>query len=230
MKSKFKFIKYLLILTSAFILAIFLLLALGRMDETLEVQGEVSLWDSNLVFSPDSGFIDSVYVKEEQFVREGQLLALIRKDQFKKIEAFSPIEGLIFSEDLSKFKGRYVNKGEVLMVIADPHQMGFRALIPEKSIPLVKEELEATLFIDAFPHQRFGTFQGVVTSISSLPESKGGEVIYLATLLIKKPYVESEPLSGGQRLLLKPGMRGQARIITRSNMSILKKLFNRFLS
>jgi multidrug efflux pump subunit AcrA (membrane-fusion protein) len=230
MRPKFKLIKYVLILTSVFIFAFFLLLALGRMDETMEVGGEVSLQNQNLIYSPMDGFVDSVCVKEGQTVKRNQLLILIREENRNSTEVFSPGDGLIFSNSPHKLRGTYVKKDEILMVIADPYQMGFQALVPEGSIPFVQKGLEAALFIDAFPHQRFGTFQGVVTSIASAPESKEGEIFYAVTLLIKKPYVESGIPEDGQRLLLKPGMRGKAKIITRSNVSVLKKLLSRFSS
>lgn len=230
MRPKFKLIKYVLISTSVFIFASFLLLALGRMDETMEVEGEVSLQKYEVVYSPVEGFIDSICVKEGKPIKRNQLLVLIREENRNSTKVFSPGEGLIFSNNPEKFKGTRVKKDEVLMLIFDPYQMGFRALVPEKDIPFVQKGLEATLFVDAFPHQRFGTFQGVVNSIASAPESKEGEIFYPATLLIKKSYVESGIPEDGQRLFLKPGMRGKARIITRSNVSVLKKLLSRFSS
>lgn len=230
-RPKFKLIKYLLILTSVFIFVFVLILALGRIDESVEVWGEVSFQNHDPVYSPIDGFVDSICIKEGQAVKENQLLAMIRmREKPENAEILCPRNGFIFSSDLDQQRGRYVRKGEVLMVISDSYQMGFRVLIPEKRIPYIKKGLKATLFINAFPYQRFGTFQGVVTSTSPIPESKRGEVFYPATLLIKKTYVESETLHQGQRVFLRPGMRGRARIITLSNISILKKLINRFLS
>lgn len=231
MKLKFKFLKYLLTLTSAFIFSFFLILSSGKMDETVEVWGEVSLQNQDLVYSPVDGFIDSICVKEGQMVRKNQLLAIIKtQGGVNYTEILSPQDGLIFSNNLDKLMGRSVEKDEVLLVITDPYQMGFKVLVPEQSIPFVREGLEATLFINAFPYQRFGTFQAEVTSISPAPELIEGEVFYPTILLINKPYVESEILDEEHRSFLKPGMRGKAKIITRSNRSILKKLINRFLS
>jgi len=231
MKLKFKFLKYLLILTSAFIFSFFLILSSGKMDETLEVWGEVSLKNQGLVYSPVDGFIDSICVKEGQIVEKNQLLALIKtKGGVNRTEILSPQDGMVFSPYLDELIGRSVEKDEVLMIITDPHQMGFQALVPEQSIPFVKEGLKANLFINAFPYQRFGTFQAEVTCISPAPQIKEGETFYTTTLVIDKPYVESESLDQEHRLSLKPGMKGKAKIITGSSKSILRKLIKRFLS
>lgn len=222
--------KYLLILTSVFFLVVFSILAMGRTDEGVEVWGEVLFKDSDPVFSPASGFLDSICVEEGQMVKKDQVLVSLRTGQeLETIEVLSPAPGLIYSIDLESVIGKHVRKGEVLTVICDPYQMRFRALIPEKSIPFMKQGLEATLFIDAFPYQRFGTLAGVVSSVSPAPESKGDEVFYPAFLSIARPYVESETPDESHRLFLKPGMRGKARIMTQSNRSILSRLIERFL-
>jgi multidrug efflux pump subunit AcrA (membrane-fusion protein) len=230
-KPKFRLMKYLLISTLVFFSVVFLILAMARVDESVEVWGEVSLKNYDRVYSPALGFIDSVCVEQGQLVKRNQLLILIKVEgESKKAEILSPTDGLIYSSSLDELRGRHVGKGEVLMVVSDPYQMGFRALVPEKSIPFIEKGLQATLFIDAFPYQRFGTFQGVVISISPMPELKEEKIFYPATLLVRPPYVESEFLKGEPGLLLKPGMRGKARIITRSNASILNRLIERFLS
>lgn len=230
-KPRFKLIKYLLISTSVFVLTVFVILAVARVDESVEVWGEVSLRDYDLVHAPASGFIDSVCVEQGQLIRRNQLLALIRADQgLKGTEILSPAEGLIYCRDLDQLMGRHFKKGEVLMMVSGPYEIGFRALVPEKGIPFVQKGLEANLFIDAFPYQRFGTFQAVVTSISPLSETQGENVFYPIVLSIKNPYVESEISEGQPRIFLKPGMRGKARIITRSSKSVLNRLIKRFLS
>jgi len=229
-KPRFKLMKYLLILTSVFFLVVFSILAMGRTDEGVEVWGEVLFKDSDPVFSPASGFVDSIPVEEGQMVEKGQLLLSLKTGQeLERIQVLSPAGGLIYSIDLDSLIGKYVRKGEILTVICDPYQMRFRALVPEKSIPLMKQGLEATLFIDAFPYQRFGTFAGVVSSISPAAESKGDGVFYPAFLSIEKPYVESETPDESHRLFLKPKMRGKARIMTQSSRSILSRLIERFL-
>jgi multidrug resistance efflux pump len=228
-KPRFKLMKYLLILTSVFFLVVFSILAMGRTDEGVEVRGEVVLKDSHPVFSPASGFVDSIPVEEGEVVKKDQLLVSLRTGQeLERIEVLSPAGGLIYSIDLDSLIGKYVRKGEILTVICDPYQMRFRALVPEKSIPFVKQGLEAIIFIDAFPYQRFGTFAGVVSSISPAPESKGDGVFYAVTLLIENPYVESETPDEGHRLFLKPKMKGKARIMTQSSKSILGRLIERF--
>jgi len=229
-KPKFRLMKYLLILTSGFVLAAFIVLATARMDESVEVRGEVLFKDSDPVFAPASGFLDSICVEEGELVKKDQILASLSKGQgSEKIEILSPAEALVHSIDLDNLLGGYVRKGEVLMVVSDPYQMQFRAMIPEKSIPSIEKGLEAALFIDAFPYQRFGTFTAVVTSISPMPESQGETIFYPTTLLIKKAYVESGISKEQDKLFLRPGMGGKARIITRSDASILKRLLKGFL-
>jgi multidrug efflux pump subunit AcrA (membrane-fusion protein) len=230
MKPKFRLMRYILFTTSVFIFALSLILVLGRMEESVEVWGEVSLLNQQFVYSPTSGYIDSICIKEGEYVKENQVLGLIREDRLNYAEILSSHNGLILSSNLDKLRGRKVKKGEVLMVLTDPNQMGFKARVPEKNVPFIKTGLSANIFIDAYPHQRFGTFKGEVSSISSSPESEEGKVFYPATIIIKKPYVESELMNENQRLFLKPGMKGKAKIITKSNITILKKLINKFLS
>ena len=229
-KPKFKLMRYVLFSTSIFIFVFFLILALGRMDESIEASGEVFPQKHHFVYSSASGFIDSICVKEGKSVEEDQVLALIREDRLNTKEVLSPHNGLILSSNLDKLRGKRVKKGEVLMVLTDPQKMGFRAKLPEKRAHFVKAGLLANIFIDAFPHQKFGTFKGKVSSISSAPEQKQGKVFYPATIIIEKPYVESELTDASQRLFLKPGMKGKVKIITKSNITILRKLINRFLS
>lgn len=228
MKPKFKLMRYILFSTSAFIFAFFLILTLARVDESVEASGEVLPQNHDFVYSPTEGFIDSIYVKEGEFVKKNQLLASIREDRLNSTEILSPHNGLILSSNLDQLGGRRIKQGEVLMVLTDPNQMSFRAQVPEKRAPFIKTGLPATILIDAFPHQRFGTFKGVVNSVSSAPEPEQGKVYYPTTILIQKPYLESE--GENQRLFLKPGMRGKAKIIIRSDISILKKLTQRFLN
>ncbi len=230
MKPKFKLMRYILFSTSAFIFAFFLILALARVDESIEASGEVFPQNHDFVYSPAEGFIDSIYVKEGEFVKRDQLLASIREDRLNITEILSPHNGSILSSNLDELGVRRIKEGEVLMVLTDPYQMSFRAQVPEKKAPFIKTGLSATIFIDAFPHQRFGTFKGVVSSVSSAPDPEQGKVFYPATIIIEKPYVESGLIDENQRLFLKPGMKGKTKIIIQSDISILKKLTQRFLS
>jgi adhesin transport system membrane fusion protein len=230
MKPKFRLMRYILFTTSAFLFALILILASGRMDESVEVWGEVSPLNQHLIYSPTSGYLDSICIKEGESVNKNQVLGLIREDRLNSTEILSPHNGLILSSNLDGLRGRWIKQGEVLMVLTDPNQMGFKARVPEKSVPFMKTGLSANIFIDAYPHQRFGTFKGVVSSISSAPEPEQGKIFYPATIIIKKPYVKSELIDENQRLFIKPGMKGKAKIIIRSDVSILKKLTKKFLS
>ncbi|MGB2696876.1 MAG: HlyD family efflux transporter periplasmic adaptor subunit [Candidatus Zixiibacteriota bacterium] len=230
MKPKFRLMRYILFSTSVFIFALSLILVLGRMDESIEAAGEVFPQNHYFVYSTVEGFIDSIYVKEGEFVKKSQLLASIRENRLSSSKILSPHNGLILSSNLYELRGKKVKKGEVLMVMTDPQKMGFRAKLPEKRAPFIKTGLSANIFIDAFPHQKFGTFKGVVSSISSASEPEQGKVFYPATIIIEKPYVESELMDENQRLFLKPGMKGKAKIIIRSDISFLKKLTKKFLS
>ena len=229
-KPKFRLMKYLLILTTAFILVAFIVLATARMDQSVEVHGEVLFRDFDPLFSPVSGFVESISVEDGQLVKKDQVVAFLSKAQGpERIEVLSPAAGLVHSIGLDSLVRGRVRKGDVLMVISDPYRMQFRALIPEKSIPSINRGLQAALFIDAFPYQKFGTFNGVVTSISPVPESQRGMIFYPVTLLIEKPYVDSRTPDEDHRLFLKPGMGGTARIITGAHESILKRLLKGFL-
>ena len=230
MKPKFKLMRYILFFTSAFISAFFLILTFARVDESIEASGEIFPQNHHFVYSTANGFIDSIYVKEGEFVKRNQLLGVIREDRLSSTEILSTQNGLILSSNLNELRGRRIRQGEVLMVLADPYQMYFRAQVPEKKAPFIKTGMPATLFIDAFPYQRFGTFKGVVNSVSSAPgpETEQGKVFYPASIIIERPYLDSE--GENQRLFLKSGMKGKAKIIIQSDVSILKKLTQRFLS
>ncbi|UVO54511.1 HlyD family secretion protein [Sphingomonas sp. SUN039] len=108
--------------------------------------------------------------------------------------------------------------GTVLMTIVPLHAaMKAEIYAPSRAIGFVQPGEETRLLYDAFPYQRFGSFKGVVASVSRIvidPREanipvKLEEPVYKVTVVLDRQSVEAF----GQTLPLQPGMALTANIV-----------------
>ena len=81
--------------------------------------------------------------------------------------------------------------------------------VPEESMVEVRTGLPVKFLLNAFPYQRYGTRAGTIVSVSpTVASSPEGQVFYATALL-----ADQSITAGGISHPLRPGMRGEARII-----------------
>nr|WP_275285144.1 HlyD family efflux transporter periplasmic adaptor subunit [Vibrio metschnikovii] len=134
-------------------------------------------------------------------------------------QVVSPINGVVASIFVKE--GHSVNKGQPLLVVIpegeDPVVVELYA--PSRSIGFIQEGQDVRLRFDAFPYQKFGVQQGVITSISKsavsaemLPNSSliqsqlsrtyGGVGLYQVRVRLDKPTITIY----GEEQMFVPGM------------------------
>lgn len=113
-----------------------------------------------------------------------------------------------------------------------PKQARLRAdlYVPTRASGFLKKGQVVRFAVDAFPYQQFGTLEGSIEEISSVPlplktESGSTEAVYLVTASILRPEISAF----GERRRLVPGMILSARIVTRKQsllVWLLEPLFS----
>ncbi|MFZ5979861.1 MAG: HlyD family secretion protein [Candidatus Zixiibacteriota bacterium] len=135
----------------------------------------------------------------------------------------APIGGEVLTSDLDELVGTNVSVGEEVMEIGDCTRMLFIAEVSEIDIPLVRPELEARIFINAFPHRKYRAFTGTVINTSPLPNRTGAGAAYRTEILIEDPWVEMDSAT----IPLKPGLLGKADIIVEYKVRLFRLLFDK---
>ena len=126
----------------------------------------------------------------------------------------APHDGTVAA--VSVFPGDTVTPSDVAMVIVPSgERLVGRFSLPTSAIGLVTPGQVVHLSIDAFPAERFGPAEGVVSQVSSVPlmrpGGKDGErPAYLVTASLRSAYLTAY---GGRRSL-RPGMTFTARVVT----------------
>jgi len=128
----------------------------------------------------------------------------------------APIAGRVTA--LATGLGRTSNAGRPLMVIIPENaQLKAELYAPTRSVGFVEQGKEARLLYDAFPYQRFGSFEGRVASISRIAvDPRETEIpfpfeepVYRVRVDLQNQTIEAF----GQPAPLQPGMTLQANIV-----------------
>ena len=118
-----------------------------------------------------------------------------------------------------------------IVSVREPGQLRARVFVPSRSDGFLRVGLGVRLLYDAFPHQRFGSFPGTVTALSShasapsdLGELSLREPVFEATVALASDtvsaYGETIPLRSGM------GLRADIVLERRSLMEwLLEPLF-----
>lgn len=123
----------------------------------------------------------------------------------------APVSGTVTALTV-RGPGSVVEQGQAVAMIAPGDaRMVAEVRIPNDQVGLIKPGLVTKLLIDAYPHQRYGPFDGTVLAIS--PDSAvtpGGESYYRAIVTPKGTTIKK----GNRDLVLKPGLSLTAQIVT----------------
>jgi len=123
------------------------------------------------------------------------------RDELEKAVITAPFDGVIARVNVEEGDFLSVNYAATIAIeIIDPGRMELDVKVYELDIPNVKLGQKAAISVDAWPDERF---EGVVTSISLLPDVQAVVVSYEVKISFDVP----------QNLALKAGMRATADII-----------------
>ena len=137
----------------------------------------------------------------------------------------APTDGRVAA--LNVHIGDSVNgQDSIMAIIPSGGHLIARFYIPGKAAGFVRAGQSVRLALDAYPYERFGTVEGVITVLSNAPlmrADKNGIAtpMYIATAMVKSPFIKAY----GRRQALLPGMTFTARIVVESR-SLVQWLFD----
>lgn len=123
----------------------------------------------------------------------------------------APSAGTVLTGDLERRVGDRLQAGEAVLELSDLTGWEARVRVREADIPKVRPGQPARLYVTAFPHLEYRTFEGVVAEIPArpAPESvQAGSPLYPVRVAIRDPGVSD----GGRAYSLACGMQLDARI------------------
>ena len=126
--------------------------------------------------------------------------ASLLQDRLSQLEIRSPIDGVVVSGDLKDTEGAPLETGQSLFEVAPLDRMKVHVGVPEDDIRHVTKSMLAVLQLDAMPSESLET---ELDSIRPTAEIFEDDNVFIA---------EAE-MDNGDRLL-RPGMRGQAKVST----------------
>lgn len=165
-----------------------------------------------------------------------------QRDRQNHLSLKAPISGTVQQLAVNS-SGQVVNPGQPLLVIVpDDADLIVEALVPSQEIGFVKVGDDVVVKADAFPFTRYGTFDGIVKTISddavTIRDAQGLQdatltatgqaaqapngtptvngLFYVARIELK----QTDLTSSGHRLKLEPGMTVRAEIKTESRRVI----------
>ncbi len=121
-------------------------------------------------------------------------------DKLANLEIRSPIAGIVVAGDLEKVEGAPVEMGQTLFEVGPLDKMLAEISVPEIEVPYVQPGMNIRIKLNAYP---FRTWNGKVTKIHPKSEIREQESVFVAEVEL-----ENTDLS------LKPGMKGQAKIVS----------------
>jgi RND family efflux transporter MFP subunit len=130
----------------------------------------------------------------------------------ENLEIKSPLDGIVITGDLKKTEGAPLEIGQGLFEIAPLDRMIVEVAIPEREILHAKAGMEVRFRVDAAPGREWS---GSITKIFPRSELRDQASVYIAE-------VDLDNRSG----MLRPGMKGRARIIA-SRHALGWNLFHR---
>ncbi len=158
-----------------------------------ELRGAISQ-QKGLIAKHDigGGEVAGLEAKKLQFQHE--LLSHRRQN----LEIRSPLTGMVVTGDLKPSVGSPVGKGDPLFQVAPLEEMVVEIAIPESDFAHVRRNMTTAIRLDAVPTQ---LFHGNIRYVHPSAELIDGENVFVAEVSLGNP-------DG----VLRPGMRGQARV------------------
>lgn len=177
---------------------------LATMDDRelrIELTGKQAAFDreqNQIRISRAAGDFAKARIAELEAVRINSEVALLNQHLANR-EIRSPIAGTIVQGDLTELSGAPVEVGSNLFEVAGLEELLVQIEIPEFQYRYATVGQEVCLSLEAFPYE---TLIGVVERLHPRASTRGDRNVFLAEIRIANP--------AGQ---LRPGMKGQARIV-----------------
>jgi len=121
------------------------------------------------------------------------------QQRLANLELQSPVAGMVISEDLKRVEGSPVSKGQSLFEIAPLATMVVELAIPAEEIAYLEVGMPITVYLDAYPYQSWSL---QVETIHPRAQVLGGNNVFIIETALDN--------AAG---VLRPGMRGQGRVI-----------------
>ncbi|MBI4051103.1 MAG: efflux RND transporter periplasmic adaptor subunit, partial [Elusimicrobia bacterium] len=166
-----------------------------------------------------TGMIKKLYIREGQWVKKGQPLAVIQPgrtaaERFLPSDVASPMDGVILEKyvevgDTAVSGLAEYGAGTVLMTVGDLKEMVVKLEINEVDILQLKEGLKADVEVDAIPNEKL---PGIISFVAPTANKNKDEVrVFRVEVEIQKP----DPR-------LKPGMTARIDVLTSEKKDVLK--------
>ena len=114
------------------------------------------------------------------------------------LEIRSPVEGMVISGDWEKSEGAPLSVGQPMFEVAPLDQMVVEVAIVEGEMSMAKVGSKVSVRMDAFPGR---TWTGTIDKVHPTAELREGENVFVAEVRLEN-----------KDLVLRPGMKGQAKI------------------
>lgn len=148
-----------------------------------------------------------------------------RNQQFHgTLSPHAEMEGIVVGPPRLEIVGKMIEAGEEVLTIIDPHSVVFEAKVDEKLLVRIQPRQKVAVEILGLPKQQFEVFSGEVQSLMARKEDTPNTVEHRVEVHLDKPWVEWQ----GETFYLRPGMKGRAEIVSRSNMPLVQRLIGAF--
>ncbi len=144
--------------------------------------------------SHDAGKVQFAKLDVERLDLKIQVL----EHRAENLELKAPIDGIVIRGDLDKAEGAPLTVGQTLFEIAPLDKMVVELEVPEADIAYVREKLNTTFRLDAYPGR---SWRGPVDKIQPRTEQRDQNEVFVAEFSQDNP-----------QQLWKPGMSGRAKI------------------
>lgn len=136
----------------------------------------------------------------------------------------APLTGIIL--EIKKKEGEFVSEGERIGKMVSLDDLAFEINLPQEKISKLRDGQESKVFLDAFPFRKYKIFEGKIKRISPSAEIIGGKLFFKAKISLKENWID---MGKKQRVYLKPGMSGKAKVIVEKDITLAKLLFNKLI-
>ncbi|MCP1728220.1 membrane fusion protein [Natronospira proteinivora] len=171
--------------------------------------------------------LDNLNLQKEESRRE-----LLQMRHEREAEVRAPEAGRV--SGMIAVDGQPVDPGGTLLHIL-PEDSRLQAVlhVPSRSIGMIQAGQSVRLRYDAFPYQRFGVYEGIITEVGTTAyiqgEGPASESADGASYRVVVALDHQEIPAYGQSFPLRPGMRLEADIVT-ENRTLIRWLFDPIFS
>lgn len=155
-------------------------------------------------------------------------VSLARREYDLAVERLSesvilcPAGGCILTKNPGSLLGSMAVGGEAILEIGNLEDLVFMSEVGEADIPEIEIGQKVKIFINAFPHRRYKVFEGRITRISTAPKRTDRGIAFDVRIGMDDPWIEAST----ERTPLRPGLSGEAKIVTRENVRLIEMLFD----